>query len=130
MKLFVAERGSEALIGVVEGLKDSEMAISALAVVEVRSGIRRREREKRFLPATPLQQSLRLEASRLAERAVTSAVALCAATIIDAHALRALDALQLATALVRTARNETRHLTLFARMTSCCVLPKLKGSKC
>jgi predicted nucleic acid-binding protein len=102
MKLFVFEKGSPAMVRLVERAEDREKTISALAVVEVRSAIRRRERAGELSPAHAASAvtSLNEELRRLIEHPMTSAVTARASVVIDKYALRALDALQLGTAIV------------------------------
>ena len=105
MKLFIAENGSDAMIRFYEGLEDWHKVVSVLAAIEVRSAVRRRERagEIRADHATSALGGLSVEMRRLSEQPVTMPVLYGAALVIDAHGLRALDAIQLATAL--SARN-------------------------
>jgi len=90
------------MVRLVEGAAENEISISAIAVVEVRSAIRRRERAGEISPAHAVSAvaSLGAESRRSLEHAVSKAVIARAAILIDKHALRALDALQLATAVL------------------------------
>jgi predicted nucleic acid-binding protein len=102
IKLFVAEQGSQEMVLLVERMSDQEKTISALTPVEIRSAIRRRERAGEITTghATSAIASLTAESRRLIEHPLSSAVVTRALAIIDVHALRALDAFQLATALL------------------------------
>ena len=102
MKLFVLEDGSQNLIQLVERTEDREKVISALAPIEVRSAIRRRERLGDISDAHADQalSALLAESRRLVEQPLSSDVLSRAAALLDRHALRSLDALQLATSLV------------------------------
>lgn len=101
-KLFVFEEGSEALIRLLESVDDSEKLLSALAALEVRSAIRRRERTgdiSRADAELALANVVR-ETVRILEQPVTAMVIETASAMLDVHPLRALDALQLATCIV------------------------------
>jgi len=102
MKLFVAEAGSPEIVHLAESSSLGEVSVSALAAVEVRSAIRRRERAGDITQthAVSAIASLAAELRRVIEHQVTEAVLTRAETIIDRHTLRTLDALQLATALL------------------------------
>lgn len=101
-KLFVLERGSEALIRALERVDDPQKIVSALASLEVRSAIRRREREGDLVPADALQALHNLEAEnlRIVEQPLSQAVIDVGRAVLDAHPLRAADALHLATCIV------------------------------
>lgn len=102
MKLFVAETGSATMASLSENTEDRFKVISALAFVEVRSALRRRERSGELFHADVDQALLALaeEARRLVEHPLSARVMVEAAAIVDRRALRSLDALQLATAIV------------------------------
>lgn len=101
-KLFVLERGSEPLIRTLERVDDPQKIVSALASLEVRSAIRRREREGDLLPADAAQalDSLQAENLRILEQPLSQTVIDVGRAVLDAHPLRAADALHLATCLV------------------------------
>jgi hypothetical protein len=101
-KLFVLERGSDSLIRTLEGVDDPQGIVSALASLEVRSAIRRREREGDLLPADAQQaiDSLAAENLRIVEQPVSPTVIDVGRAVLDAHPLRAADALHLATCIV------------------------------
>ncbi len=101
-KLFVLEQGSEPLIQLLEQVDDSRKLISALASLEVRSAIRRRERAGEIPPPDAEQAlgALEAECGRVLEQPISSAVLDVAKMILDGHALRTLDALHLATCVV------------------------------
>ncbi len=102
MKLFVAELGSATMISLTERTEDRMKIVSALAFVEVRSAIRRRERSKELTSTHAEQAVLSLieESRRLVEQPITARVLSEAAAVLDRRAIRSLDALQLATAIV------------------------------
>jgi hypothetical protein len=101
-KLFVFERGSDALIHVLEKVEDPQKLVSALASLEVRSAIRRRQREGDILPADAglALDNLGAESLRIVEQPVSPAVIDVAKLVLDSHPLRAMDALHLATCIV------------------------------
>lgn len=101
-KLFVRERGTASLIRLIESLDDRQVILSTLAHVEVYSALRRRERAGEIKPADAqlALQSLALECARMTEQTLNPAVVAAACQLMDRHALRALDAVQLASCLV------------------------------
>lgn len=102
VKLFVSEQGSQAMIDLFERVENHHKAISALAALEVRSAIRRRQYGGDISPAAAEQAIaiLTAEVRRIVEHPITSAVLDEASALVDRQNLRALDALQLATALI------------------------------
>ena len=109
VKLFVFEEGTNTMIRLVETSADTERSASALALVEVRSALRRRERlgDVSSVAAETAVDMLTAEWRRLIEQPLTSAVIGISLEMLDKHALRSLDALQLASALV--ARTQLRN---------------------
>lgn len=104
-KLFVEEKGSDRLIALVEPLAQVQKVVSSLGVVEVHSAIRRRERTGE-LSSTHASDALAILATEFAlmtEQPVNSSVIETAKEMLDRHALRALDALQLASCRVARA---------------------------
>ena len=101
-KLFVLERGSEPLIKMLEHVDDPHKLVSALASLEVRSAIRRREREGDLFPSDAQRaiDSLEAENVRIIEQPVSQTVIDVGRSVLDAHPLRAADALHLATCIV------------------------------
>jgi predicted nucleic acid-binding protein len=101
-KLFVFERGSEPLIQLLEKVDDSQKLVSALASLEVRSAIRRRQREGDIplADADLALENVSLESLRIVEQPVSPAVIDVAKLVLDSHPLRAMDALHLATCIV------------------------------
>jgi predicted nucleic acid-binding protein len=102
VKLFVAEAGSQDMIDVFTQSEDQRLFVSALAAIEVRSAVRRRqfagdidERDASIILDTVVK-----ETDRIAEQPVTSKVVAEAIGIVDRHSLRALDSLQLASAMI------------------------------
>ena len=102
MKLFIGELGTEAMIEFSEDIGDRFKAVSVLAPLEVRSAIRRREVAKDIDPdnAVIAYELLEQDSRRFVQQVLTSQVIETAAASILAHNLRALDAIQLASALV------------------------------
>lgn len=102
MKLFVREKGTEALISMIEAIDDGHKLVSSIASLEVRSAIRRRVRNGDILPeyADLALDSLSVESRRLVEHPVTAQVLEVAREVIDRHLLRSLDSIQLATCIV------------------------------
>lgn len=101
-KLFILEEGSTELIQLLESVDDGQKLLSALAALEVRSAIRRRERlhEISVTDASSALETVARESLRIVEQPVTPAVIETACAMLDVHPLRALDALQLATCIV------------------------------
>jgi hypothetical protein len=101
-KLFVFEQGSDPLIRLLQGLDDSRKVVSALVALEVRSAIRRRQRAGEILDADAGQAITGVEAEilRIVEQPISAAVIDVAKLVLDAHPLRALDALHLASCIV------------------------------
>jgi predicted nucleic acid-binding protein len=115
MKLFVAELGSATMISLTEQTEDRMKIVSALGFVEVRSAIRRRERSEELTPAHAEQalRSLTEESRRLVEQPITARVLSEAGAVLDRRALRSLDALQLATAIVAREMETTYQSLIF-----------------
>lgn len=109
-KLFVLEKGSESLIGLMEQTEDARKLVSSLASLEVQSAIRRRQRTGDILDVDADQslESLSAECLRMVEQPISPAVIEMARYVLDNHALRAMDALHLATCLVA---RETLQMT-------------------
>ena len=101
-KLFVLEQGSGPLIHMLEKVADPQKLVSALASLEVRSAIRRRQREGDIPPvdAEHALDNVRSETLRIVEQPVSPAVIDVAKLVLDSHPLRAMDALHLATCIV------------------------------
>lgn len=101
-KLFVLEQGSDSLILLLESVHDSQKQVSALASLEVRSAIRRREKMGDIRPsdATRALACLEAECAQIVEQPLTPAVVRTAKLVLDRYPLRTLDALHLATCIV------------------------------
>jgi uncharacterized protein len=99
VKLYVREPGTERVLALARRSSESRLAILSLAQVEFRSAIRRRERagEIPALVATQLLDafSRHLE-SRFVTQTITDYLLDIACALVDRHALRAFDAIQLA----------------------------------
>ena len=97
--MFVREPGTERLLSLADRANESRLAILALAQVELRSAVRRRERSGE-IPAAVAAQLLevfkRHIEARFITQAVTDFVLDLASVLVDRYALRAFDAVQLA----------------------------------
>ncbi len=103
VKLYVRELGTERLLALAARSSENRLAILALAQVEFRSAVRRRERNGE-IPSPIAHQLLEVferhvEGRFLIQR-VTDFVLDTASMLVDRHALRAFDAIQLAGYLV------------------------------
>jgi uncharacterized protein len=99
VKLYVREPGTEHLLGLAARSSENRLAILALAQVEFRSALRRRERNGEIpsLVATQLLEAFgRHVKGRFLTQTVTDFVLDTACALVDRHALRAFDAVQLA----------------------------------
>lgn len=101
-KLFIFEPGSDPLIHLLENVNDSQKLVSALASLEVRSAIRRRQRAGDILDADAdiALDNLAAESLRLFEQPLSPAIIDVAKLVLDSHPLRAMDALHIATCIV------------------------------
>lgn len=113
LKLYVQEQGSDILIGLAAGADARDLAISSLAEVELRSALRRREREG-SLTAERIDEILAAFSQDLRDRFVrvppSEHTINDALQIIDRRRLRAYDAMQLASCM--SLREETKeHVT-------------------
>jgi predicted nucleic acid-binding protein len=99
VKLYVREPGTERLLSLADRSGENRLAILALAQVELRSAVRRRERHGE-IPAVVAAQLLevfkRHVEGRFITQTVTDFVLDIASTLVDRYALRAFDAVQLA----------------------------------
>ena len=99
VKLYVREPGTERLLSLADRSSESRLAILALAQVELRSAIRRRERSGE-IPAEVAAQLLevfkRHVEGRFITQMVTDFVLDIASMLVDRYTLRAFDAVQLA----------------------------------
>jgi len=99
VKLYVREPGTERLLSLADRSGDNQLAILALAQVEFRSAVRRRERNGE-IPALVATQLLEVFKRHVEGRFITQAVTLIvldlASMLVDRYALRAFDAVQLA----------------------------------
>jgi uncharacterized protein len=102
VKLYVQEPGTDRLLPLV-GNRQNRFAVLTISVVEVRSAIRRRERAGDIdnQAATAILESLKshLE-TRFIRQAINDTVIDAALELLDRHALRAYDAVQLAGCIV------------------------------
>jgi uncharacterized protein len=99
VKLYIREPGTERLLSLADRSSENRLAILALAQVEFRSAVRRRERNGE-IPALVAAQLLELfkrhVEARFISQAVTDFVLDIASMLVDRHGLRAFDAVQLA----------------------------------
>ena len=84
------------------GEDDRNMVVSAMAKIEARSAICRLRKEGRLIPdeATVLFASIAAEIRRLIEQPVNPPILEVASGLVDRYDLRALDAVQLGSAVV------------------------------
>lgn len=103
VKLYVQEPGTDVVLSLTSDLENDRLAILDLARVEFRAAVRRRERASDIDSAQAFQ-ILSLFDEHLSELYLTqpcnSSVVEEAVRLLDHHALRAYDALQLAGAVV------------------------------
>jgi predicted nucleic acid-binding protein len=99
VKLYVREPGTEQVLRLASGTAGNQLAVLALAQVEIRSALRRRERSGEIGGAVVIQLLERfqrhLEAVFL-RQVITEATFDVACELVDRHGLFALDAVQLA----------------------------------
>lgn len=98
MKLYIREPGTERLLSLVAQAGESRFAILALAQVELRSAVRRRERNGDIpaVLATQLLDAFKQHVeTRFITQRITDLVLDIASVLVDRHALRAFDAVQL-----------------------------------
>ena len=99
VKLYVRELGTEQVLRLASGTAGNQLAVLALAQVEIRSALRRRERagEIAGIVVSQLLESFQrhMEAVFL-KQVVTEATFDVACELVDKHGLFALDAVQLA----------------------------------
>jgi len=100
--LFVQERGTDALIRLMEAIEDNRKLISASTPLEVYAAIRRRERAGAISTedATTALEILRLESARMVQQPLNPAVLEAARQLLDRTQLSWPDTLQLGAALV------------------------------
>ncbi|MDE0392796.1 MAG: type II toxin-antitoxin system VapC family toxin [Rhodospirillales bacterium] len=103
IKLYIKEEGTERIAGIVEESDDVRLIILYLTPIEVRSAIRRREREGDIAAADAERVLRQIEddcSTLFLTQPLSSPVMEEAARLIDRYPLRAYDALQLAGCLV------------------------------
>ena len=99
MKLYVQEPGTDWLLSLISDRPENRFAVLALAAVEIRSAIRRRQRDGDIddeVAATILENVQSHIESRYIRQPVNETVIDTALELIDRYALRAYDAVQLA----------------------------------
>lgn len=99
VKLYVREPGTERVLALADRATENRLAILALTQVEFRSAVRRRERSGEIpsMVATQLLETFKrhLE-TRFVSQMISDFVLDVASALVDRHALRAYDAVQLA----------------------------------
>ena len=103
MKRYVEEEGTERVLGLTEDSTGVQVVILDITPLEARSALRRRQREGDISEADAYEILSQLEADVSSSYLVqpsTSAVIEEGIRLIDRHALRAYDALQLGGCLV------------------------------
>jgi uncharacterized protein len=95
VKLYVREPGTDRALALAARSSENRLAILSLSQVEFRSALRRREIPGHV--ATHLLEAFRRHVeTRFVTQMVTDFVLDIASTLVDRHALRAFDAVQLA----------------------------------
>jgi uncharacterized protein len=116
VKLFVSEPGSQEMIDLFTRSEDRALLVSVLAAVEVRSAIRRRhlagdiDTSDADLAISTLIQ----ETGRIIEHPISGSVIAEATGLVDRYGLRALDSIQLASAMVARATLDRNDSMTFA----------------
>ena len=99
VKLYVRESGTERVLALANRTTEHRLAILALTQVELRSAVRSRERNGEIPPlvATQLLETFKrhLE-TRFVSQMINDFILDVASALVDRHALRAYDAVQLA----------------------------------
>lgn len=103
VKLYVREPGTDRMLRLASRAANHRLAVLALAEVEFRSAVRRREREGDIDPALAtrlIERFAQQQEARFMRQLVNDQVLDRALDLIDRHPLRAYDAVQLAGCLV------------------------------
>lgn len=106
VKLYVQEPGTDRLLPLVSDRPENRFAVLTIAVVEIRSAIRRRQRAGDIdteVAADILRNAQSHLETRFIRQAVNETVIDAALEMIDRYTLRAYDAVQLAGCLVLSA---------------------------
>nr|WP_281252312.1 type II toxin-antitoxin system VapC family toxin [Granulicella rosea] len=116
LKLFVLEKGSVKMLHFASTEDDRNKIVCTLTQVEATSAICRLRKENRMSPAeaTLALNLLANEARRLVLQPINTSVHDEAMALIDRHYLRALDALQLGSAIVARDRLAVTQMRLIA----------------
>jgi predicted nucleic acid-binding protein len=99
VKLYVREPGPEQVLRLASGPAGNQLAVPALAQVEMRSAVRRRERAGEIAGTVVIQLLERLQRHLEAvflRQVMTDAAFDVACGLVDRHGLFALEAVQLA----------------------------------
>jgi predicted nucleic acid-binding protein len=110
VKLYVREPGTEQLLRLASEITGNHLAILALAQVEIRSALRRRERAGEIAGMVVSQLLDRFQRhleSVFLKQIVTEAMLDVACDLVDRYSLFALDAIQLAGYMALTASSGT-----------------------
>lgn len=101
-KLFVQEPGTSIVIRLMESVEDNRKLIAASTPLEIYAALLRKERAGSLAPADgdSARGILRVEAARMVQQPLNPAVLEGARQLLDHHALRSSEALQLASAIV------------------------------
>lgn len=103
VKLYVREPGTDRMLRLASRAANHRLAVLALAQVEFRSAVRRRQREGDIdsaLATRLIERSEQQQQARFMRQPVNDQVLDKALDLIDRHPLRAYDAIQLAGCLV------------------------------
>ncbi len=115
-KLFVAEKGTEAIIALVEQTGDRFRLFSALTPLELRSALQRRKRAGDIEEADVRDalEILEEEMRRTVQMPLTQVLLQRAHSVVDTFGLRAADAIQLASAFLFAETDSTADLVFVA----------------
>jgi uncharacterized protein len=108
VKLYVDEPGTRRLLQLAAGAASNQLAILSLSQIELRSAIRRRERTGEITHAGAQQILVSFQRhleGRFLRQVVTDSILDSAGVLVDRHALRAYDSVQLAGYLVLRANS-------------------------
>lgn len=100
--LFVQDPGTSTVLRLMGSVEDNRKLIAASTPLEVYAALLRQERAGGLAPADgeAARGILRTEATRMVQQPLSPAVLECARQLLDRHALRSSEALQLASAIV------------------------------
>lgn len=112
-KLFIVEVGSQEMMNFFLASRPNSLAVSELVYLEVRSALRRRQQEGQLKESDADHAVLQLYDStlRIHRIGIASRIYLEAANLIDRYSLRALDSIQLSSALSLGPPSQTRFIS-------------------